>query len=514
MADSPILPGPRAWRDGAGKPLPVEFYQFLRDLVRFVSQTTGNTDSLASILARVAALEDAPSLDAEIIGPSSVAVFGTLADGSVVVQFANDSVAPGNTYRYGTGPAGAKGWLAVADDFLAGTGIELTPGTDGVLTIALDAASIASLLLADTAVQSVVAGTNVTVDNTDPQNPIISASGGGGGISDGDKGDITVSGAGTVWTIDAGVVDTAKLGGDITSAGKAILDDVDATAQRATLGLGTAATQASTAFEAAFSKGDLIAGANVTLSGTLTGRLVGTGNVTIDAAGGSAPPLLPADYYGDYYFLHTNAVAGPWIGAAVASGTNTTAIPVASMDGLFPFGVFLRSSTTANGGWRYSAASLIGAYFGSGDHKFQCAFKWQTSFTGRTVRMGMLDTTTSGDSTDGAYFEVLADIVSAKTANNSTRTTNPTTYTLSLNTTYTFDIEVEANGASARFRIYDTNNPTPVYDETNTTNIPTTTARSFGVGIVATEVSTTASDIGVLYRMGYGNVAGFNRARG
>lgn len=62
------------------------------------------------------------------------------------------------------------------------------------------------------------------------------------GVSDGNKGDITVSGGGTVWTIASSAITTDKMGGDVTAAGKTLLTASDASEQRNDLGLGSMAT--------------------------------------------------------------------------------------------------------------------------------------------------------------------------------------------------------------------------------------------------------------------------------
>lgn len=92
--------------------------------------------TVSEILGRLTALEAARNLS--IIGRLSVVVRGSPSTGSVGLSLVGDAKDPGNTYYYGTGPTGNKGWSAIASAFTAtATDIDLDTGSDGVTNIQL-----------------------------------------------------------------------------------------------------------------------------------------------------------------------------------------------------------------------------------------------------------------------------------------------------------------------------------------------------------------------------------------
>lgn len=195
--------------------------------------------------------------------------------------------------------------------------------------------------------------------------------------------------------------------------------------------------------------------------------------------------------------VHTN---DPFFGTAISSGTQSATPPVWA---LAAFGACnMRSSATANSGWRWQTHT--GAFYGKAGMYFRARLGIPDDMNNKTVRFGFIDTTTHVDCTDGTYFELGGTLTCvAKSANNSTRTTGGTSYTLSVDTYYIFEIEWES-ASSVNFKISSEDGSTVHLDVDITTNLPSAYPRVFGAGIVATSSGTAIDDLVCIDYMGIG----------
>lgn len=246
----------------------------------------------------------------------------------------------------------------------------------------------------------------------------------------------------------------------------------------------------------------------------VTGRLWDAGGVA--AVSGSA--LGPWDFWAETWFGGTNqsTIAGSmFAGAAISSGNVAIDSHTQQKKGYNPVGNFVKASATVNSGYKAVTNSLSTQYFGQIGMKFQALLTPATDFANSTIRAGWLNTITSAPPTNGAWFEMDGSGVwSAKTGDGGSITTAGTTYASTIDVPLVLDIEANAAGTSIRFRIYAGNNPTAVFDQSITTNIPTTTGNATGSGAVLTNSSGSPVEIAVLHALKQGTLNGYNRARG
>jgi len=181
----------------------------------------------------------------------------------------------------------------------------------------------------------------------------------------------------------------------------------------------------------------------------------------------------------------------PFLGTAIASGTSNQ--PTAGIiDANHPGAIRLLSSTTTNSG--FFVGTNISSIRLAGDDHFNAVFQL-ASLALNTTRLGFLDTATVADAVDGAYLEIDASgVVTGKTANNSTRSSTGTTYTISATTWYRAFIRTNAANTAVIFYLYN-DAGTLLWTDTLSTNIPTASGREVGAAFVITNSGTTAIDL-------------------
>lgn len=235
--------------------------------------------------------------------------------------------------------------------------------------------------------------------------------------------------------------------------------------------------------------------------------------------GGGAAPLGLWDFWHDGRLSANNGADHVFFRSVISSGSvQPVNLPPGTPIEYAFGGVSMQShSTNLNSGARFTTTGSAFRFGGGVDVKVRSSISWWHGVTDRVVRVGFHNSVNASEPGDGAYFQIDDGVCSAVTAASSSRVFNPSTVTLSGSTPYTFDVDVNGAGTEARFRVYEGQNETPILDVVNTSNIITNALnlyRSTNVALNAFKKTAGSAIICTPYCLGFGTLAGFNRARG
>jgi hypothetical protein len=194
---------------------------------------------------------------------------------------------------------------------------------------------------------------------------------------------------------------------------------------------------------------------------------------------------IPLGVYEKTEFLI--AAAGgyaPWFPTAIATGTAAAVVGTANHPGVLQ----ITSSTSANSGQRFILGATSFLLAGGEWTDFVVALD---TTSGSTYRLGWHNATASTAPTDGAYLQIAGTVLRLRTANNSTRDSSASTYTLTANTYYRLRDSVNANATRVYGRVLSEAGSSLWFDSVST-QIPTTAGREVGHGFVVTNSGTTA----------------------
>lgn len=191
------------------------------------------------------------------------------------------------------------------------------------------------------------------------------------------------------------------------------------------------------------------------------------------------------------FFSNASPFSQGLSGAATSSGAMNSVNSLPDHPGI----IYLRDSTTANGGYRISTAT--NAFRLAGNEKCVTTFQPKGFRTTALTRIGFDDSTAITDPADCVCVKMIGNGTNGYTLtgiarSNNNQTATASTFTTVANTWYTLIIELNANATVATFTL-ENDAGTVVWTDTISANIPTAAGRETGYSIGSWESTTDAA---------------------